>query len=425
MSKEWTRDGVVDALFIGNNRWHSAHTEAKAQLNGSASIVRVNGMSAIEVAPLAGDVSVPMTDQTQFDVEFWYGTRMSGGSGGYQYLWGNHDGTVGHCFAAAHTGIGARWGWYPGDGPSLVDSGETMLTNVPYLFVMTRDIMDNSITIWRNGQAMATYSAGGVRVNRDRFTIGSAGPNLPSLAAGSRVFMAGRISRMRRGWRKEDVQAFSANPWQVLEGERRITFQPAAAPSGVTGTLAASESGADTAALTGRVLVKGSASASETGADSAAATGRVLVKGALAASEEGADTAVITGSSGLPVIDGFMSVNESAIGDSAAVTGRVLVKGTMSAVESGQDSAAVVGTGPLPSRIGVLSAVETTQDGFLAAGRVLVQGELSAWEDGQDSAAFVQTQYTRAPLGDAGWGARGQRAGPQRPANTGPNRPER
>ena len=67
----------------------------------------------------------------------------------------------------------------------------------------------------------------------------------------------------------------------------------------IVGTLDATE-GADTAALTGTVLVSGTLSGTE-GADTAAFTGTVLVSGTLAATE-GADSAEFTGTISTPAV---------------------------------------------------------------------------------------------------------------------------
>ena len=64
-----------------------------------------------------------------------------------------------------------------------------------------------------------------------------------------------------------------------------------AAAAAITGTLAATETGADVAAATGDVLVQGTLAATESGSDTCAATGRVLVQGVLAAVETGQDGA--------------------------------------------------------------------------------------------------------------------------------------
>ena len=85
----------------------------------------------------------------------------------------------------------------------------------------------------------------------------------------------------------------------------------------VIGSLAATETGNDTFAGTGKVIVQGALSASETGSDTFASTGKVLVQGSLAASETGNDT--------------FVS------------TGKVLVQGSLAASETGDDTFAATG----------------------------------------------------------------------------------
>ncbi len=68
---------------------------------------------------------------------------------------------------------------------------------------------------------------------------------------------------------KVDGAKLSANPWQIFKPIPRRLFVPVSSGgAGVTGTVAASESGADTAAATGKVKVAGTVAASESGADS-------------------------------------------------------------------------------------------------------------------------------------------------------------
>lgn len=134
-------------------------------------------------------------------------------------------------------------------------------------------------------------------------------------------------------------------------------------PASITGTLAATEGGADTASLAGDVIVSGALAASETGADTAAIAGDVPIAGALAAVESGADV--------------------------AAMSGDVLVQGSLSATEAGQDLAAFIGTGSLPAIIGALAAEESGADTAALAGLVRIAGTIAATEPGQDSAALA------------------------------------
>lgn len=162
---------------------------------------------------------------------------------------------------------------------------------------------------------------------------------------------------------------------------------------GVTGTLSATESGSDTASISGDVLVKGALAATESGADSAALAGKVLVEGALSASESGADTAALAGD---VLVKGALAASESG-NDSASFIGEGFVPtatGTLAASESGSDTASIAGKVYIA---GTLSAVEGGLDGFAASGNILVQGTLAASETGDDTAAFVQETLTLTP----------------------------
>ena len=95
----------------------------------------------------------------------------------------------------------------------------------------------------------------------------------------------------------------------------------------VSGDLIATESGDDTAAIAGAVLVQGDLSASEAGADTAAIEGVVLTTatGAIAATETGADT--------------------------AAIAGQIIVTGLINATETGRDTVVIRETAPSYSEV--------------------------------------------------------------------------
>lgn len=165
---------------------------------------------------------------------------------------------------------------------------------------------------------------------------------------------------LNRPWSRAEAQDWSTNPWQVFRKSPRILYFDVPTTGTITGNLAATESGTDTAALSGNVLVKGALAATE-GSDTAALTGDLLVQGALAATE-GSDTAEFLGSGATPAITGTLAATEGS--DTAAITGKVYVSGTLSAVEGGLDA-------------------------FVATGNILVKGAMSASETGADIAAFT------------------------------------
>lgn len=163
------------------------------------------------------------------------------------------------------------------------------------------------------------------------------------------------------------------------------SIRPAAGGGGaVSGSMSATESGADAAALSGAVMASGSLAASESGADTAALAGTVIVVGALAATESGSDSAVISGNASGDVV-GSLAAHETGA-DAASIVGAVIVSGTVSAIEAGQDVATISGdTGG--SVAGSLSASESGSDAASIQGAVLVSGAVSAAEAGGDVAA--------------------------------------
>ena len=188
----------------------------------------------------------------------------------------------------------------------------------------------------------------------------------------------------------------------------------------ITGTLSATETGSDTASLSGSVEVSGSLSGAETGSDTASAAGNITVSGSLAATEAGSDTASFTGTVSDPGITGALSAQESGadaaamsgsvgvsgalsaaeIGsDSASGAGSVTVTGNLAAVEAGQDTASFTGLVTDPGVIGSLAAQETGSDTAAISGTVDVTGALAAQETGQDT-ANITGPVTRASGGD-------------------------
>lgn len=153
---------------------------------------------------------------------------------------------------------------------------------------------------------------------------------------------------------------------------RRTYFDVPGGAAETTGTLSATESGADTLAIAGDVFVKGALSASESGSDALAIAGDVLVEGALAATESGADACAIAGEGAALEATGALAASESGA-DTAAIAGKVYVSGT-------------------------LSATEGALDAFAVSGNILIQGALDATESGADTAAFTAPATDSAKL---------------------------
>lgn len=168
-------------------------------------------------------------------------------------------------------------------------------------------------------------------------------------------------------------------------GNDTLAASGTVADSAVTGSLAATESGADTAVLTGTVLVDGSLAANEADADTFAAVGDVLIRGALAATEAGADTFAAAGN---VRVAGALAANEAG-GDTLAAAGAVPISGTLAAVETGADTFAAAGIVDDNLAIGSLAATESGADTAAVAGTVPVRGTAAATEAGQDTAAAL------------------------------------
>lgn len=167
----------------------------------------------------------------------------------------------------------------------------------------------------------------------------------------------------------------------------------------ITGALAAQETGADTAAMAGTVgtaAATGSLAAVESGADTAAVSGLVAVSGVLAVAEAGSDIPALSGS---VAVAGAFAASEAGT-DAASLSGVVLIGGSLAAQEAGTDAFAGAGAVPLS---GSLAAVEAGADSFAANGTVATVGIIGALAavESRDAAAFagflgVTQDYLRA-----------------------------
>jgi hypothetical protein len=144
------------------------------------------------------------------------------------------------------------------------------------------------------------------------------------------------------------------------------------------------------------------------------------VQGTVAAVETGADTADIDGptvslptggmyygssrgaiiqwrQASLQVIAATLAATETDA-DSAAFAGDVLVQGTLAVAETGSDTASIQ---TLEPSTGTLDATETDLDTAAIAGDVIVFGSMAATEGGGDTADFrnVEVPVTQTPAG--------------------------
>lgn len=174
-----------------------------------------------------------------------------------------------------------------------------------------------------------------------------------------------------------------------------------------TGTLAATETGTDTASINGDVIVQGSLSVAETGLDtlaiqgvvvSAAATGSlsatelgndtasingdVFISGSLAATETGTDSASLNGTVGFTAITGSLAATEVGA-DSAVIAGKIYVLGSLAATEAGLDVAMFAS---MVDRLGQLNAVEVGSDSLAVSGAIKVLGSMAVTESGGSAA---------------------------------------
>lgn len=206
---------------------------------------------------------------------------------------------------------------------------------------------------------------------------------------------------------REAISVGFPGPNYVVETDNRSAILPGAylaetALPPIDGTLDAAESGSDTAAFSGTVLVAGDLAATESGSDTAEIAGEVVVSGSLAAIEAGADTADIAGIVGAAV--GDLAATESGA-DITGIAGTVAVSGGLAAEESDGDTAGLGGAADLgpPGRAAINVGfpdpnyvVETGNRSAILPGLYLTDSApltsfLAAVESGSDVAAIVGT----------------------------------
>lgn len=148
----------------------------------------------------------------------------------------------------------------------------------------------------------------------------------------------------------------------------------------VTGTMAATESGSDTASAGGSVAISGSLSAAEAGSDISSATGQIALTGNLAGSEAGSDGASASGSVGVSGSLVANEVGEDSFAGSGSVEGGD-ISGSMNASEAGDDTASFSGMALL---FALLDAAETESDTAECFAEALVSGTLAGDDPGPD-----------------------------------------
>ena len=121
------------------------------------------------------------------------------------------------------------------------------------------------------------------------------------------------------------------------------------------------------ALISGGGGISGSLAATESGSDTFAAAGQLGVIGSLAATESGPDTFAASGTVSSAAITGTLAATESGP-DTFAATGQLGVIGTLAATESGPDVFSA--SGIVPQVYGTLAASESGSDTFAADGTV-------------------------------------------------------
>ncbi len=214
LSGEFLSGGTVQALLIGTGFRYNVADRKPTVISGSVIPYPAQGGQAALSLGVAGDLSCTteaVGGSIYFD--FWHGIYYGGGNTpANAYIFGDYNGSAGTGLAAKHSGIGYRWGWF--NGGTLEDSGEELAAGTLQTFVITRDTINGSQKIYRNGKLIFTSVASSVAMQAN-FTVGSVGRNqYPTFGCESSVLLAGRVRF--RSLSENQVKRFSENPWQIL-----------------------------------------------------------------------------------------------------------------------------------------------------------------------------------------------------------------
>lgn len=206
-----------------------------ATRGGLAMAFRKNCYRASVVQPAIG---------TQTFVEFWYGYPSAdvGAKGSVNeptFVTGSSNNStgiaamIGSTRATAQTmpAFAPQWGaistW-----PNFASSGETLSTGVLTLLVVVR--RQTGMEFWRNGVLINTVASAPTSYPASAFVVGAFIEDVAYWSMSSDTLLAGRIVA---DWSPAQVQAFSANPWQLFQAPTRRLWTVPAAGGGSTTTL--------------------------------------------------------------------------------------------------------------------------------------------------------------------------------------------
>lgn len=260
-------------------------------------------------------------------------------------------------------------------GAVILAGGTGTQTTAGSAFVVSSNMTGPSVSVKGDG----TTSDAGVCIASHEWTSGAFTPN---------VVTGGTVSTSC-AWRAVTLALRPASTITTGTLAATDTDVDTAAMSGtvawgvVAGTAAATDTDADTLVASGSVLVQGALAATDTDVDTAASTGLVLVQGAIAATDTDVDTFAASGTVSDPSVGGSVAATEDFV-DSASISGTVLVQGALAATESTSDTLASAG---LVLVQGALAATGADTDTAALMGTVLVQGALASTEAGADTAA--------------------------------------
>jgi hypothetical protein len=203
---------------------------------GIADSFRKNGYRETELLPAIG---------TQTFVEFWIGYPSSDlyskGNGDVGFLTGSSNNSTGiasslgtkEIVVGSYTGTdwGAVYNW-----GTLNTAGEALVAGKLTCLVVVR--RQDRMEFWRNGVMVKSVTESPTNYGASKFIVGSFVEDLTYWTSSSDTLMAGRAIV---DLSPAEVQAFSANPWQIFQAPARRLWLAASAPAGNAYALPAAQ----------------------------------------------------------------------------------------------------------------------------------------------------------------------------------------
>lgn len=333
---QW-QEGIVstdaDFQFSNPNGTTLEAIDSKWDMNSTS--LETNGSGQLQT--VAGSVWVDVTARyadSQPDTQFFEMVIKAGGfdSGQYRRGYLQHDGTnEGYRFEVGGSSVSiSRDGSYANAGPHSIDpttADYTLRGEYNHLTGLVRLLVNGVETLTYTDEspltggcpALGMYSAGtpsNCQIESFKCTSSTGSSSWSDISGEtSATFETDTLAL------EDDGKQFRVRVYNDYASQYSSTVTLTVEEGGITGTIAVTDAGPDTSAITGGVLVEGALSVTEQYLEDAAdITGKVVVQGGADTDESGSDVFAATG---LTPIEGTADFVEASVSDSASIWGDV------------------------------------------------------------------------------------------------------